>query len=730
MLDDAQDPTRVTRILFQDFPPWMVTSFYIVAFAAIGVFAWGVYSQIRKYLSGQHGKIDWSRIGPRLADTVRTILSHTAIKRRDKLAGVAHGHIFYGFVLLFIGTVTITLEYDILEPLFGIRFWFGNFYLLFKLVLNVAGLALILGLLYMMYRRKWLALPKLDYTRPDRLSSDPDFDRSAYRREDWAFLWTLILIGITGFLLSATRLVWLGSDPAVADYRWWSPVAAALAGLFKSLGLNSGTAADLRIGLWWFHGLLALSFIALIPYTKVKHVFTAIGSWLMRDPMAMRRLPTGDMDAEKIGYTEIRDFSSRYLLQADACTKCGRCHEACPANAAGYPLSPRDLVLTIREHAAQTLTPSLWPAAQAGPIEIIGDGVAQVRPETLWSCRQCGACTEICPVAVEHVPMINLMRRTLVEAGDMDPMLQKTLDAVNKTGNSFNESRRKRPRWTKDLDFEIKDARKEPVDILWFVGDFASFDPRSQKVSRTFARILRAAGVDFGILHEDETTAGNDIRRVGEEGLFQELAKGNVGTLAECSFNRIVTTDPHSYNTLKNEYPEFGGAYRVDHASALIKELLDEGRITLPRRLGYKVTYHDPCHLGRFNKGYDPPRAAIADTGVDFVELGRSRDNSFCCGGGGGRVWIPDPPGVTKPGENRVREAGAIPGLDILVVNCPKCMTMLEDAVKTAGFEGKFQVRELIELVAEAMDLDRPEAVPATVENDGLAVATPVPFSV
>jgi Fe-S oxidoreductase len=699
----APDPHRITRILFQDFPSWMVALFYVIAIVAIATFAWGVFVQVRKYARGQRDANLWVLAKQRLAETARVVATHSAIRRRDQAAGGVHAVIFYGFVLLFVGTATVTLQYDILGPL-GIDFWYGRFYLIFKLVLNLAGLGLIVGLIYMMVRRGWIRPPKLNYARPDRAPTDPDYNRDGYRIEDWAFLWTLILIGITGFVLSGARLVWLRDDPAVWDYRWWSPVAASLAQAFRAAGLTPAGAASLRLGLWWAHGVLALSFIAMIPYTKVRHIFTAIGSWLVRDPMAVRRLPTGDIEQDKIGYSEITDFSTRYLLQADACTKCGRCHEACPANATGYPLSPRDLVLTVREHANQALGKPF--GSVAGPIAIIGEGVAQIRPETLWACRQCGACTEICPVAVEHVPMINMLRRTLVEAGEMDPALQRTLDAVNKTGNSFNDSRRKRPRWTKDLPFAVKDARKTPVDILWFVGDFASFDPRSQKVSRTFARILHAAGIDFGILYEDETTAGNDIRRVGEEGLFQTLAEGNVATLKELTFNRIVTTDPHSYNTLRNEYPEFGGVWRVDHASAVLQELLDSGAISLPRRLDYKVTYHDPCHLGRFNQGYDPPRAAIARTGVNFVELSRTRDNSFCCGGGGGRVWVPDPPGVSKPGENRVREAGAIDGLDMLVVNCPKCMTMLEDAVKTTGFEGKIAVRELIELVAEAMDLD------------------------
>lgn len=707
----------VTRILFQDFAPWMVIAFYAYACAAVGVFAWGVYVQLRKYLAGRHaGRIDWAKIGGRIADTLRMVLSQRTVRRRDAAAGWLHTGIFYGFVLLFIGTSTITLQEDILAPLFNIHFWYGDFYLLFKLVLNVAGFALLAGVIYMMYRRGWLRPPKLDYTRPDRQKTDSDWSRERYRIEDWAFLWTLNLIGLTGFLLSATRMVWLEQDPAVWDTRWWAPVAAAIATLLKAAGLDPAGAADLRMLLWWGHGILALTFIALIPYTKAKHIVTAVVSWLIRDRAPVARLPLGDLEGQRIGFKEVKDVDSRYLLQADACTKCGRCHEACPARAAGYPLSPRDLVLTLREHANQQLGEIIPLSTSAGPISLIGDGEAQIRAETLWACRQCGACTEICPVAVEHVPLINMLRRTLVDEGELDPALQKTLGAVAKSGNSFNESRRKRARWTKELPFEIKDARKEPVDILWFVGDYASFDPRSQKVSRAFAKILHEAGVDFGILYDDETTAGNDIRRVGEEGLFQQLANGVIETLGQCKFDRIVTTDPHTFNTLKNEYPQLGGVYKVDHASAYLRELLANGKIKLARKLDYRAAYHDPCHLGRLNKEYEAPRSVLAETGATLIELRRNKDNSFCCGGGGGRVWVPDPPGVSKVSEIRAREVAEIEGLDALIVNCPKCMTMLEDAVKTTGNEGRFRVLELTELLAEAMEFTPRSDTPNVVE--------------
>ena len=700
----------VTRILFEAFSAAEVRLFYALGYAAVAVFCYGVYVQIRKYRRGAALHLE-GRLRTRLRDMLGTVLSHRTLDRRDPAAGGAHRLIFYGFALLFLGTATITLEYDILEPLFGIRFWHGEFYLWFSLVLDVAGVAMIGGLAYMMYRRGWLRLPKLDYARPDRVPSDPDFDRPQYRREDWAFLWILVTIGCTGYLLEATRLVWLQGRPDVWNVRWWSPVGAALAEGLRALGLTARGGAVLRHGLRWFQGLLALAFIALIPFTKVKHMFTSLGSVLVRDPLAAQRLPGIPESQAQPGVAKITDFNWKQLLNLDACTKCGRCHEACPARAVGAPLSPRDVILSLREFARATLESGTVP--DAAELDVHGKSPGQVSQETLWSCRTCMACVEICPVAVEHVPIIVQMRRKLVEDGAMDPLLTKTLQTIHKTGNSFGESKRKRAGWTKALPFPIKDARKEPVDVLWFVGDYASFDPRNQKVTQTFAALLQEAGVDFGILYDAESNAGNDVRRVGEEGLYELLANANVAAMASASFKTIVTTDPHSYNTIRNEYPDFGGKYQIQHYTSFVKQLLADGRLRVTAPLEYRTTFHDPCHLGRFNKGYEAPRDVLKSLGCELVEMGRSRANSFCCGAGGGRIWIPDPVGSEKPAQNRIKEAAAIPGLEVYVVSCPKDLTMFEDALKTTGNEGRFVVKELIELIREAIPARRPEEVSA-----------------
>jgi len=680
-----------TRELFWALETTGVVAFYVLGFAAIFVFVLGCWRHIAKYRRGTAVPVRVEIVAG-AKRMVTDLLTHRTLVRRDHYAGMAHAGIFFGFVLAALGTAIITLEYDILEPLFGVRFWHGNFYLVFSLVLDLGHLALIAGIVMMMARRAMFALPKLDYLRAYRGETAIREPAKAWRIEDWSFLAVLLIIEISGFTLEAARL--LMDQPPWAI---WSPVGYALANVFAGLGMSNETAAAIRGANWWMHGVLALAFTAAIPWYKAKHIVAVLGSLSVRDKSALRRLPQERDGRDTSGIASIADFSWKDMLNFDACTKCGRCHEACPARTVGFPLSPRDFVLDLRLHNDK---------AQGRPLEgteLIGD---VIEPETLWSCRSCGACQEICPVGIEHPAMIVQLRRQLVERGDMDPLLQGTLDTIANTGNSFGENARKRSAWTRDLDFPVKDIREHAAPVLWFVGDYASFDPRNQDVSRTVARLFRAAGVDFALLHEGERNAGNDVRRVGEEGLFENLVEGNLEQMTGCKpFSRIVTTDPHSYNTIKNEYPDFGKVAPIEHYTSVLAELLRRGSLTVKAPLNKRVTFHDPCHLGRLNGGYDAPREVLEAIGCEVVEMPRSRDNSFCCGAGGGRIWIPDPPGQEKPSENRMHEAAALGDIDIFVTCCPKDLTMFEDARKTSGHESDFVVQDLAELVAEAVEL-------------------------
>jgi Fe-S oxidoreductase len=306
-------------------------------------------------------------------------------------------------------------------------------------------------------------------------------------------------------------------------------------------------------------------------------------------------------------------------------------------------------------------------------------------------------------VFVEPFAKLIEMRRYLVGQGALDAHLQDALTGTSRYGNSFGQSPKMRGRWTQGLEVPVKDLRKEPAEYLWFVGDFASYDPQAREATRAVARLLHRAGVDFGILYDAESTSGNDIRRVGEEGLFEMLAEKNLAAMRKCQFKKILTTDPHTYNTLKNEYPSLGATWPVEHYTELLDRLCQEGRLRAASRPTGRVTYHDPCYLGRYNGIFDAPRRVLRAVGAEVVEMPRHHRNSYCCGAGGGRVWMKDAPGLKeRPAESRVREAAALAGVGTLVVACPKEIAMFRDAAKTAGLEGQITIKDLAELVDEA----------------------------
>ena len=378
------------------------------------------------------------------------------------------------------------------------------------------------------------------------------------------------------------------------------------------------------------------------------------------------------------------------FVRLEDCIECGICISSCPVAANGFA-GPAAMVAAARSLEEPRATER-------------EDVLAWInRPDGVWQCTTCRACVDRCPAGIAPMEKIVGMRRALVERGDVDPLLQQALQNFAMQGNSYGKSARRRARWTKGLHFTIPDARRQPSEYIWFVGDFASFDERVQRESQRLAKILHDAGVSFGLLFEGERNAGNDVRQAGEEGLFELLVEQNMKAFADAQFEAIFTTDPHSLNTLRNDYPEYGLDKPVYHYTELLVDLVTRGKITLaPTLRGTRVTYHDPCYLARYNGVTDAPRALIAATGAELVEMPRNGSNTFCCGAGGGRIWGAESEAGERPSEQRIREAQALGDIDYFVVSCPKDLTMYTAAAVTIGGVG-FEVVELTELLERAL---------------------------
>ena len=448
---------------------------------------------------------------------------------------------------------------------------------------------------------------------------------------------------------------------------------------------------------------MALTLI-LLPVGTLLHTLTgplnAFFSKLDRTRGQLAPVPENE-SGEQLYANSLHNLSWKQLLDGDACTECGRCQDACPSYAAGMPLSPKEFMLSLRE-ALRLDGPALLDGNGNVP-DLAGE---RIKEDVLWACTTCGACVHECPVLIEHIDAIVDMRRHLVLEGQVDAELQDALSNLGRYGNSFGQSERMRARWSKDIEPKIKDARREQVDYLWFLGDYASYSPTLTDITLTTTKVFNGAGIDFGILYDSERNAGNDVRRAGEEGLFEMLAEKNMMALTKSKYERIVTTDPHTYNTLKNEYQFNGnGKPTILHYTELLDQLISSGQLKINKQLNYKVTYHDPCYLGRYNDVYDAPRRVIKATGCQIVEMPRNRDCALCCGAGGGRIWMAEGKVKERPSESRIREAVALDGVNNFVVACPKDITMYRDAVKTTSHEEHIEVKDIIELVGEALGL-------------------------
>jgi len=630
-------------------------------------FLYGCYRLVKLVWIGQPEK-DIPPIGWQ----IREVLSQAVLQRRlltQPLAGGMHAAISWGFGILFVATCMVGLQ-----DYFGIPTLSGSFYRYFmSLTVDVFGIAAVVGTAAALTRRY--------VARSQRLWKPRDAEGYSL------FLWLLLAVLVSGFGVEALRIV-ATPDP----WGIWSP-----GGWVAGLGLTGLTRSQqtlLHRVTWWGHAVLAFAFIALIPYTLIRHILVAAANVALR-----RSQPSGVIqsvvleEAEHFGISTIRGFPRKDLLDFVACTECGRCQDACPAWATGKPLTPKGVIMDLRDHL-------LAQARGSGNGKPMVGGV--IGEDVIWSCTTCGACHRECPVFIEPIPKIINMRRFLVmEEADFPETMQAAMRGMETRGHPYQGAVPSRTDWAKGLDVPLV-AEKGTAEYLYWVGCAAAFDERTQKVARALVKVLKAAGVDFAILGEEERCTGDPARRIGHEFLFQMQAQSNIQTLDGYGVKKIITACPHCFNTLGNEYGQFGGHYEVIHHTVLIRDLLRQGRLQPKKPVEQSVVYHDSCYLGRHNGIFDAPREILQVLpGVQPKEMQRNREKGFCCGAGGGMMWFEERIGK-RVNIERTEEALRVRP-DVVGTACPFCLSMFEDGIRAKDATEQLKAMDLAELVANSL---------------------------
>jgi Fe-S oxidoreductase/nitrate reductase gamma subunit len=675
--------SEIGREVFGNIPDAVVVVFYI----GVAGFLWLTFHLLaqrsKSWLQGQP-EPRWGSWRLRVRRLGQGLRMETLM--RDRRMGVIHSLIYYGFIVLFLGTVT--LEIDHLLPS-NLKFLHGGFYQGYSAILDLASLVYLGGLALAAANRYGL--------RPWRI-------RSKTKPEDALILLTLALIGLTGLFTEAARISLVGRP----DFEIWSFVGYPL-----SLLIPLSAAGDVHLAMWVTHVATFVAFLVVLPLTKLRHMFTSPANMFLgphdRPKGAMRQVPNlmEAEDIESIGAALASDLTWKQIFDTDACTVCGRCTSVCPANITGKPLDPREMVLKSGEVAAANagVSPPVGSLVTLTPGAGLFD---RITAEEAFACTTCRACDEICPVDIEILDRILDMRRhlTLMES-DFPAELGKAFVAMENQSNPWGMSQQARADWTKELDFEVPvlgQNGKDSAEYLWFVGCAGSFDDRNTAVSVALARLLHAADIDFAILAGRELCNGDPARRSGNEFVFQQLALQNIETFDDLGVKKVITQCAHCFNTIANEYPQFGGDYEVVHHSQLLASLLAQGRLPQPVKSDgarKKIAYHDPCYLGRHNDIYVAPREIVATPGdVDLVEMPRHGTRALCCGAGGARFWMEEPTGK-KVNIERAEEALATDA-DEIAVACPFCLVMLDDGVKELGRDD-VKVRDLAMILAEGI---------------------------
>ncbi len=647
---------------------------------AFGLFGWRIYRDVWRNLRRGQPSFPLRDWGKRLQGLLVYVFAQARLFRFLP-PGVAHFFIFWGFLIL-----SLTILQAILEGLTAFA----------KEGFTLPGLGTF-GPLALL--QDWFAIfvmLAVFYALYVRLLVHPQRYQGSHKAQGVMVLLFILTIMLSLLTMNAARIN-LGGDILAP----WRLISSAVARLFS--GLSSSAQWRIAEISYWIHLGVVLIFLVELPGGKHFHVITSAFAVFLRNLEARGRLPPLQQVNGIAGVQAVEHLRWRQMLDLYTCTECGRCQEVCPAYNSGLPLSPKLLMMRLRDHLKERGRASDHPNSNAQTIltkKLVGEALQE---SEIWNCTTCYACDQECPLFIEHVAPIVDIRRNLVMEGRLDAELQKALDHLGRYGNSFGQSPRMRAKWSQGLP-PIVDIRRQPAEYLWFVGDYASYSATLTEITRKTATLFQHVGLEFGILYDAEQNAGNDVRRAGEEGLFEMLMQKNLATLERCQYGKVITTDPHTFNTLKNEYPDdWRTQHEVLHVASLLDDWLATGKLRLSRRLDYAVTYHDPCYLGRYNGLYDAPRRVIAATGCKLIEMPRHAERAYCCGAGGGRIWMQEGQVSERPSEARIREAAALKGVEALVVACPKDVTMYFDAVKTTGYESKLRVLDLIELVHEAL---------------------------